>query len=364
MESIDIPMAKPDLGDMEEKAILDVFRSGWLGQGKKTEEFEKLLSEYFTTDTVTVNSGSSAIMCALLAHGIKPGDNVVVPNFTFMSTASVPKILGAKIIPVDINPITLNLDIQALEEILKKNEIKFVIFVDVAGLSNDIEALTDLSKKYNFTLLEDAAEAFGSEYKNKKIGSFDHTTIFSFHIAKQITTIEGGCITSKDEKIVKKIRAIKDIGRTKKGYTHEFLGSNFRITDIQSAIGIQQLRKIDNVLEKRQKIAATYKEKILGLEFQEIPAYATLHSHMIFFAIAKDESTRNRYYTELRKEGIDSRMPWTPINKQPCFPELNHLKLRNSEEISKKCFTIPIFNTITDNDVTTIINKINKINNV
>ena len=112
-------MANPDLGVLEEKAILDVYRSGWLGQGKKTREFEKLLSKFFSSNAIAVNSGSSAIMCALLAHGIKPGDSVVVPNFTFMSTASVPKILGAEIIPVDIDPATLNLDVQALEEVLK-----------------------------------------------------------------------------------------------------------------------------------------------------------------------------------------------------------------------------------------------------
>ena len=239
----EIPMANPDLGVLEEKAILDVYRSGWLGQGKKTREFEKLLSKFFSSNAIAVNSGSSAIMCALLAHGIKPGDSVVVPNFTFMSTASVPKILGAEIIPVDIDPATLNLDVQALEEVLKKKEIKFVIFVDVAGLANDIDSLVDLSKRYNFTLLEDAAEALGSEYKKKRLGSFDHTTIFSFHVAKQITTIEGGCITTKDEKLAKKISAIKDIGRTGsgvagKGYKHDFIGSNFRITDILSTIGI------------------------------------------------------------------------------------------------------------------------------
>ena len=362
----EIPMANPDLGVLEEKAILDVFRSGWLGQGKKTREFEKLLSKFFSSNAIAVNSGSSAIMCALLAHGIKPGDSVVVPNFTFMSTASVPKILGAEIIPVDIDPATLNLDVQALEEVLKKKEIKFVIFVDVAGLANDIDSLVDLSKRYNFTLLEDAAEALGSEYKKKRLGSFDHTTIFSFHVAKQITTIEGGCITTKDEKLAKKISAIKDIGRTGsgiagKGYKHDFLGSNFRITDILSTIGIQQLKKIDKILEKKQRISSLYTEKIKGLTFQEIPSYSTLHSHMLFFAIAKDENARNRYVEELRKNKIDSRIAWTPIHQQPCFPELNHLSYKNSEDISNRSFIVPIFNTITDEQVSTIISKINEI---
>ena len=245
MEFIDIPMAKPDIGEAEENAVLDVLKSGWLGQGKKTKKFEEKLSEYFSSNAIAVFNGSSAIMVALLAHGIKPGDNVAVPNFTFMSTASVPKILGANIIPIDIDPQTLNLDLVALETELKQKKIHFVIFVDVAGLANDVDQLIELSKKYDFILIEDAAEALGSEYKNKKLGSFEHTTIFSFHIAKVITTVEGGCITTKDKDFAKKLMAIKDIGRTGQGYKHDYLGSNFRITDIQSTIGIQQIKKIE-----------------------------------------------------------------------------------------------------------------------
>lgn len=360
MEFIDIPMAKPDIGKLEENAVLDVLKSGWLGQGKKTIEFEKLLSEYFSSNAIAVFNGSSAIICALLAHGIKPGDNVVVPNFTFMSTASVPKILGANIIPIDIDPHTLNLDIQELEKELKRKEVRFVIFVDVAGLSNDIDHLVELSKKYNFILIEDAAEAIGSEYKNKKLGSFEHTTIFSFHIAKVITTVEGGCITTNDINFAKKISAIKDIGRTERGYKHDYLSSNFRITDIQSTIGIQQIKKIDSILKNKQRIASRYKNEIKVLDFQEIPKYVTLHSYMLFFAIAQNKNLRNKYVKKLRVNGIDARLPWTTINQQPCFPELNQIKLKNSEDVSDRCFTIPIFNTISDEEVTKVIDIINQ----
>jgi perosamine synthetase len=360
MEFIDIPMAKPDIGEVEENAVMDVLKSGWLGQGKKTKEFEKRLSEYFSSNAVAVFNGSSAIMCALLAHGIKPGNNVAIPNFTFMSTASVPKILGANIIPIDIDPQTLNLDLVALETELKQNKIHFVIFVDVAGLANDIDQLIELSKKYDFILIEDAAEALGSEYKNKKLGSFEHTTIFSFHIAKVITTVEGGCVTTKDSDFAKKLMAIKDIGRTGKGYKHDYLGSNFRITDIQSTIGIQQIKKIDNIIDNKQKIASRYKNEIKVLDFQEIPKYATLHSYMLFFAIAQNEKLRDEYVKKLRNNGIDARLAWTPINQQPCFPELNQINLKNSDHISKKCFTIPIFNTISNEEITKVIDIINK----
>ena len=150
MEEIKIPMAKPVLEDEEINGIINVVKSGWLGQGEVTANFENSLSEYLKSKVIAVNSGSSAIMCALLAHGIKPGDKVVVPDFTFIATTSVPKILGASIIPIDIDPKTFNMDLNALEQIVRNNNVKMTIFVDIGGLPNDIDSLVSLSKKYNF----------------------------------------------------------------------------------------------------------------------------------------------------------------------------------------------------------------------
>ena len=191
-----ISWSKPNIGEDEKRAILSVIESGWDSQGPLTKKFEGELSNYLDSNVSVVNSGTSAIICALLAHGFKPGDKVLVPDFTFFATLSSPKILGAKILTADIDLKTLNVSPVQVEEIVKNNDVKFVIVVDVAGLPVDVDAFEDLAKRYKFTLIEDAAQALGSQYKNKKIGSFEHTTIFSFHIAKQITTIEGGCITT------------------------------------------------------------------------------------------------------------------------------------------------------------------------
>lgn len=356
-----IPMAKPDISKEEVSAVKNVLKSGWLGQGKVTKSFEGNLEKYFDSNVVTVNSGSSALMCALLGLGITPGDTVVVPSFTFMATASVPKILGAKIIPIDINKKTLNMDLDELEKIVKKYKVDFVIFVDVGGLPNDINRITRLSKKYNFKILEDAAEAFGSEYKNKKIGSFNHTSIFSFHIAKLITTIEGGCITSKNKSLMKRIGAIKDIGRDRPGYIHQHIGSNFRITDVQSAIGREQLKKASTYIKKRNEIAEKYRQKINSIDFQEIPSYTTLNGYMFFFGIAKNQKYRQKIINQLWKKKIDSRLAWLPINFQPCNPELKKYKCKNAEEMYKKVFTIPIYNTIKDSEVQRIIDIINSV---
>ena len=359
MDEIKVPMAKPVLGDDELNGIMKVVNSGWLGQGKVTEEFENDLSEYFSSKATAVNNGSSAIMCALLALGVKPGDKIAVPNFTFISTPSVPKILGASIIPVDINQKTLNMDINSLEEILEKNNIKVVIFVDVAGLPNDIDSLVALSKKYNFTLLEDAAEAFGAEYKNRKLGSFDHTSIFSFHIAKLITTIEGGCITTKNKDLWKKIKAIRDVGRYGKGYVHDLIGSNFRITDVQSVIGLNQLKKSERFISRRTQIAKRFKNEIKNLEFQYVPSYVSRHSYMLFFALAKDSKVRDQYVKKLRDNRIDARLSFYPISKQPCNPELKQYDCPNSREIYGRAFTLPVYNSLKDSEIELIMNTCN-----
>jgi len=361
MTEIKVPMAKPVFEDEEINGIMEVVKSGWLGQGKVTEKFESALSEYLGTNVVAVNNGSSAAMCALLAHDIKPGDNIVVPNFTFISTSSVPKILGANIIPVDIDPETLNIDLNSLEKIVSKNDVKMTIFVDIAGLPNEINSLIDLSKKFDFLLLEDAAEGLGSEYKNKKLGSFDHTSFFSFHIAKLITTVEGGCITTQDSELTKKLKAIRDLGRYQPGYKHDIIGTNFRITDFQSVIGLNQLKKIERFISRRIEVAKIFKNEIKNLTFQSIPDYVTRHSYMLFFAKTKNEKMRDLYIKKLRENGIDARLSFFPLHLQPCNPELLQYDCPNSKKVYDTIFTLPMYNSLTDDDVNLIIKTCNEI---
>tara|TARA_B100001765_G_scaffold159425_1_gene103648 strand:- start:2743 stop:3852 length:1110 start_codon:yes stop_codon:yes gene_type:complete len=351
-----IPWSKPDIGSGEVEALQKVIKSGWLTQGKITSEFETKLSEYLSSNVIAVNSGSSALMCALLAHGLKPGDKVLVPDFTFFATYSAPKMLGANVIVSDIDESTLNITPENVEKIVKNNNIKMVIVVDVAGLPVDIDAFYELSRRYKFTLIEDAAEAFGSEYKNKRIGSFDHTSVFSFHIAKQITTIEGGCVSSNDKKIIKKVSQIRDQGRSTSGeYVHNIIGSNFRTTDLQSTIGIQQLKKIDDFLKNRINIADEYKKNIKGLSFQHIPNYVTKHSYMMFFVLAENQETRDKYLKSLKTNKIDARLSWLPLHNQPANSESNMNNLPISNKIYNNSFTLPIYNSMTSDEINSVL---------
>lgn len=355
-----IPMSKPAIGTNEKNAVLKILNGGWFSQGKITEKFESKLSKYLSSNAVVINNGTSALICALMAHNIKFGDKIAVPAFTFIATASAAKILGIDIVPIDIDPNTLNMDIDELEKYVKKNEIKAVIVVDVAGLPINIDNFIELAKRYKFILIEDAAEALGAEYKRMKIGSFKHTTTFSFHIAKAITTIEGGCVTTHDKKILERIKQIRNHGNSgKEKYVHELVGSNFRITDLQSAIGVEQLKKIDKFIHRRNDIAKKYRQNLTNLEFQHIPSYVSKHSYMLFFGIAKNKTQRDEILKRSYKNGIDCRKSWLPINSQPCYPELKNINCKNASKIFKTAFTIPIYNSMTDDEVDYVIDALN-----
>lgn len=352
-----IPWSKPSIGKEELESLQKVIKSGWLTQGKKTKEFETQLSKYLSSNVIAVNNGSSALACALLAHGLKPGDKVIVPNFTFFATYSIPKMLGADVILVDVDQSTLNITPESVEEIVKTTDVKMVIVVDVAGLPVDIDAFIELSHRYKFILIEDAAEALGSEYKNKKIGSFDHTAIFSFHAAKQITTIEGGCISSNDEKLTKKIFQIRDLGRTTSGeYIHNVISSNFRTTDLQSAIGNEQLKKIDNFLKTRNNVVKEYKRHLKDFSFQHIPNYVSKHSYMMFFAFAKNHQIRNMYLDSVRTSSVDARVPWLPLSRQPVNSKINEKNFSHSNLIYENSLTLPIYNSMIEEETTFVLN--------
>ena len=165
MDEIKIPMSRPSIDFETQNSMFDVIKSGWISQGKKTQEFESDLSEYLSSKVVVVNNGTSALTAALLVHGVKPGDKVIVPSFTFIATSSAAKMLGANILVADIDSETLNVTPDSIEKIVKEHDdIKAVIVVDMAGQPLDLEPIIELSKRYNFILIEDAAQAIGSEY--------------------------------------------------------------------------------------------------------------------------------------------------------------------------------------------------------
>jgi perosamine synthetase len=352
--------SKPSIQKEEISAINKVAKSTWLTQGNVTEQLEKNLCKKFNVkNAVVTNSGTSSLICALLAHGIKPGDEVLVPSFTFISTVNSILSVGAKPVLVDSNPSTFNTETKFLKQKISK-KTRAIMPVDVSGMPLDISKMTEFANKNNLILIEDAAEAIGAKYKNKKIGSFGHSTIFSFHMAKVVSGIEGGCILTDNSQIASKLRSIRshgDVGQ----YNSKFFGLNFRISDIHSAVITEQLKKLDMFLEHRQNLAKLYKDELSNLvEFQSIPSFVTLHPFMLFAILVKPQ-IRNKLNKFLNQKNIETRICWPPVHKQKyhstIFPKT---KLIGSEEIFSKIINLPMGNGLTEEEALHIVKIIKK----
>jgi dTDP-4-amino-4,6-dideoxygalactose transaminase len=346
-----IPWASPDLTTEEQDAAISVIRSGWMTQGKVTAEFERDLAQYCNAQgAVVVCNGTAALITSLIAHGIGPGDEILVPTFTFAASVNSILAVGARPILMDCDRETFNV---TPELALKKigSRTKGIMVVDICGMPVDLNGFTAICQDRNLTLIEDAAQAFGAGYKDRKTGGLGHTTTFSFHIAKQLAAVEGGCITSNDRRIIERCRSIRNHGM-EGSYRHTMFGLNFRSTDIQSAIGIVQLRKVDRTIAKRNSLCAVYTKELEGLAtFQKIPPYVTTHPRMIFMALF-DPSYRDGLKNFLDHNGVETKICWPPIHGQPFHSSLFHKEnFPNADYIHSSAIALPMGNALSQSSV-------------
>ena len=257
-----IPLARPLFDERDERAVVDVLRSGWVLQGPRVEAFERRVADYVGTPyAVAVSSGTAALHLAMLAAGIGPGDEVIVPAFTWLSTANAVEYVGAKTVFCDIDLATFNLDVDdAIRRITDRT--RAIIAVHQFGLAADIERLVDVARSRNLLLVEDAACALGTRVGGRHVGSFGDIGCFSFHPRKSITTGEGGMVTTANDEIRRTIRRLRDIGADREagGVMPDFreLGYNYRMTDLQAALGLTQMEKLDAILADRRAAARAY----------------------------------------------------------------------------------------------------------
>lgn len=338
-----IQWAPPSFEKEEIESVSRVLKSKWLTQGKITYEFEKKISQYVgAKHCVMVNNGTSALICSLLSHNIKPGDEVIVPTFTFVATVNAILSVGAKPVLVDSDLGTFNTTPEIIKPYITK-KTKAILPVDVSGMSIDIDQFREFANKNNLILIEDAAEGIGAEYKHKKVGTFGHSTIFSFHMAKVITSVEGGCIVTNDKNIAEKLRLIRSHG-SKVPYDSKSFGLNFRISDLHSAIGLAQIKKIKKFLKHRNLIAKIYREEIKNCDFQYIPDYVTLHPYMLF-AILVNSKKRNKLNSYLNQNGVETRICWPPVHMQQYHSKIFKTgKIKNAEEIYSRIINLPMGN--------------------
>lgn len=350
-----VPWSIVDFGPQEKKAVYRVIKTGWLTQSRETELFEDELKKYLgASHAIVTNSGTSALIASLFVNGVSYGDEVIVPAYTFIATINSIIAVGAVPVLADCEYDTWNLSPKEAGKLITK-KTKAIMPVDIAGMPIDVDGFRRLCKQYHLALIEDAAQAIGAQYNGQKTGSFGHTTVFSFHMAKVITTVEGGCVVTNDARIAESVRRIRNHGKSemyqsrKHGteYHYDGFGLNLRTNDILSAIGRVQLRKINKFLAHRHKLANFYRKNLANLcEFQKIPDYVSVHPNMIF-PILVNNKKRDLINRKLFESGVGTRITWLPANKQKWHRNnFKQAKLPNTLEIASRVIAIPIGNKI------------------
>jgi perosamine synthetase len=348
-----IPVAEPDLRGNEKKYVMDCLESSWISSlGKYITDFESKFSAYCGCNYgVSVSNGTVALQLALIALGIGKGDEVIVPDLTFVATANSVTYTGAKPVFVDCDEKTWTIDVKKIKE--KINEkTKAIMPVHLYGHPCDMDPILKLAKEHNLFVVEDAAEAHGAEYKGKKVGSIGDVGCFSFYGNKILTTGEGGMCITNDEKLANRMRFLKDHGMAKRRYYHPEIGFNFRMTNIQAAIGLAQLERIDEIITAKINHAKLYKEllkSLHGITFQPEEEWAKsvywLHSVLVENNF---RCNRDMLMQELKTNSIDSRSFFIPMHELPPYKSDG---FPIAAELSRKGVNLPSSTLLTEEEI-------------
>jgi perosamine synthetase len=360
-----IPLANPNVGEEEAKAVYEVVKSGWLHEGEKVKEFEDNFAEYIgVKHAIAVFNGTVGLHAILHALKIGVGDEVIVPSFTFISTANSVLFTGAKPVFADIDEKTFNINPDdVLEKMTEKT--KAIMPVHYGGQPADMKPLMEIAEDYNLYLIEDAAEAHGAVYGEKKVGSFGIAAMFSFTPTKNITTGEGGMITTNDDTLAKTLRLLKDHGQIGK-YKHIILGFNYRMTEMQGAIGVVQLKKLDGIITKKRVIANRLSKGLSKIKDITPPYVAPDRTHVyMMYTIKVGERagiSRDELMKFLDEKGIATKIYFPPIHLQPYYKSLGFQKglLPVTEEVHKQILSLPCYAKLTEGENEYILDSINE----
>ncbi|MFC1927496.1 DegT/DnrJ/EryC1/StrS family aminotransferase [Chloroflexota bacterium] len=356
-----IPWGKPCLGEKEREYLLRALDSTWISGGEFIDRFESDFARLIGAKyAVTASSGTSALHLALLALGVGPEDEVIVPAFTFVAPANMAIKTGAKPIYADIDPKTWCVDV---EEVKRKvtGRTKAVIAVHVYGNVCEMEALTGLARERQIYLIEDVAEAAFSKYRGKFAGSFGPLGCFSFQATKTVTMGEGGAVVTNDKNLSERMRIIRSHGmRKNKRYWHDLIGYNYRLTNLQAALGCAQLENLDNMVAEKARIYRRYLANLSGLpgiELQHIPKEV----EPVMWAVATKidphyfKGDRDFLIAELMKRNVETRPGFYPFSVMPLYKAAS---LPVAELISRNVISLPSYISISDDDIDYICNQL------
>jgi perosamine synthetase len=353
-----INIAKPIIGEEEKKAVLEVLDSGILAQGPRVKAFEDAFANMCGVKyAVATSSGTTALHLALLANGIGSGDEVLTTSFTFIASANSILYTGAKPVFVDIDPETFNLNPDNLEAAITP-KTRAILPVHLFGLSCDMDPILAMAEKYSLLIIEDACQSHGARYKGRRVGSFG-TGAFSLYPTKNITSAEGGMITTNDEKIAEECRVIRQHGMRRRYYQDE-LGFNFRMTDVHAAIGLAQIQKLLRFNQARQANADFLSTHLKGVVVPTIPKRYEHVFHQ--YTIRVDGGRRDGLREYLCENGISSEVYYpVPVHQQTYYMEkLGYAQsLPEAERASKEVLSLPVHPSLSQNDLDTITEQVN-----
>lgn len=369
-----IPYGKQSIDEADIQAVTAVLRSDYLTTGPKIEEFERIVADYTGARyAVAVSNGTAALHAACFAAGIGPGDEVITTPITFAASANCVLYCGGTPVFADIDPNTYNIDPQDIRRKITPRT-KAVIPVHLAGQPCDLDEIHKIAKEHCLTVIEDGAHALGAAYKGKKVGALSDMTTFSFHPVKPVTTGEGGMVVTDDETLYKKLKMFRSHGITRDGellqrkgepwyYEQHLLGYNYRMTDIQCALGISQMGKLDAFLAKRRELAGRYDAAFAGCADVVTPYQMEgAESGWHLYIIRTPHHDRKKVFLQLRGQGIGVNVHYIPVYRHPYYQKHGYAGVccKNAEELYRNMMSLPLYPLLSGQEQDRVVTGVKK----
>jgi perosamine synthetase len=360
MSNYQIPVYKPDLGGNEKKYVAECIDSSWISsRGRFINEFERLFSETIgIKSAAAVSNGTVALHLALLALGIKSGDEIIVPTLTYIASVNSIVYCNAEPVFVDSDPTTWQMDPNEIEKKITE-KTRAILVVHLYGHPCDMSAIMQIARRYNLSVVEDCAEAIGTRYKGQHVGTFGDIATFSFFGNKTITTGEGGMVLSNNTELIQRVIHFKGQGLAEnREYWHDVVGYNYRMTNIQAAIGLAQLERIADFIERKRYLAFRYKELLSGLPVKiHMEAAECVHSYWMTTILVENANDRDPLRRFLGNNGIETRPVFYPVHSMPMYLKIG-CHFHNAEQIASKGINLPSWPGLSEGELTKIASVI------
>lgn len=359
----DIPLSEPDITDLEVEAVVSVLRSSRLSLGPRMEEFEALVAAYIgVPHALAVSSGTAGLHLCLRAMGIGAGDEVIVPSFTFIAAANAIRYVDAVPVFIDIEPATLNLNPARIERAITART-RAIMVVHTFGIPAEMDLILEIARKHNLRVIEDACEAIGASFRGQRVGSFGDAAVLAFYPNKQITTGEGGMVLTRDADLAREIKALRNQGRydSDDWHQHSLLGYNYRLSEMNCALGCAQMRRLESILEHRETSARRYEQLLGGNPALISPPSAIQHRRISWFvyvvrlAAEFTQTDRDEVVVQMRQRGIQCGRYFAPIHTQPAYGQMpTRFPLPVTEAESQRTIALPFFTRMTNQQIESI----------